>query len=504
MKVRIRLISVALMACLVGSCLYYAFSGQSSLGKDSIFDSSKTTVRIWYTDSALSDYINSKAVAYNESSKKVRIEPTLVSGLEYLETINQASIEENAYPDIFVVTNDSLEKAYLAGLASEIDNGNILINDEDYPTAAINAVTYDGKVIAYPFYFETSTLLYNKTYLEDEARARIQAELDAAAGEQAQAEADAQEASDDSAEGSLDASTEGSSTEEEDTITQAQIEAQLREMLPNKLSDILSFADSYNAPEAVEAVFKWDVNDIFYNYFFVGGYINIGGAAGDDSSQIDIYNSDAIRCMNIYQQLNQFFAIDSENITYDSVMDDFINGKIVFTVATTDAIARIEAAQEAGETPYEFGAYKMPSLTDEYNSRTMSVTDCLVINGYSEHQTEANMFAKYLCNDYTDELYSKSGKVAARNNVVHENESLNTFLEVYDSSVPLPKMMVMSDYWVLMEIAFTKIWEGEDANATLQAVSEQIMKQVHGEQYTEEALPDPEAVSITPDSENAD
>ena len=84
-------------------------------------------------------------------------------------------------------------------------------------------------------------------------------------------------------------------------------------------------AETEEVSEAVEAVFKWDVNDIFYNYFFVGGYINIGGAAGDDPSQIDIYNSDAIRCMNIYQQLNQFFAIDAENITYDSVMDDFIN-----------------------------------------------------------------------------------------------------------------------------------------------------------------------------------
>ena len=494
MKIKVKLISVALMACLIISTLYYALSGQSSLGTDSIFDGSKTTVRIWYTDSALTDYINSKAVAYNEGSRRIRIEPSLVSGLEYLESINQASLANENYPDIFVVTNDSLEKAYLAGLASEIENGSIIINDEDYPTAAVNAVTYDGKIIAYPFYFETSTLLYNKTYLEEEALSRIQAELDAAEGEKAQAEADASDA----------ASTESSEEIAESEITQAQIDAQVKSMLPEKLSDILSFADSYNPPEAVEAVFKWDVNDIFYNYFFVGGYINIGGAAGDDASQIDIYNADAIRCMNIYQQMNQFFAIDSESVTYDSVMEDFIDGKIVFTVATTDAIAKIEAAQAAGETEYEFGAYKMPSLTEDYKTRTMSVTNCLVINGFSEHQAEANLFAKYLCNDYSDDLYSKSGKVAARYNVVHENSELDTFLEVYATSVPLPKMLVTSDFWVQMEIAFTKIWDGEDPNATLKAVSEQIMTQVNGEQYTEETLPDPEVVSITPDSENAD
>jgi len=37
-------------------------------------------------------------------------------------------------------------------------------------------------VIGYPFYFETSALLYNKTYLEDLAESRLQAEADIAAG----------------------------------------------------------------------------------------------------------------------------------------------------------------------------------------------------------------------------------------------------------------------------------------------------------------------------------
>ena len=43
-----------------------------------------------------------------------------------------------------------------------------------------------------------------------------------------------------------------------------------------QIYDILTFANSYDAPEQVEAVFKWDVADIFYNYFFVGNYIDVG------------------------------------------------------------------------------------------------------------------------------------------------------------------------------------------------------------------------------------
>ena len=57
-----------------------------------------------------------------------------------------------------------------------------------FTDTAIHAATYHDKQIGYPFYFETSSFLYNKTYLEDWARAQIEAELDVAAAEAAEAE----------------------------------------------------------------------------------------------------------------------------------------------------------------------------------------------------------------------------------------------------------------------------------------------------------------------------
>ena len=81
----------------------------------------------------------------------------------------------------------------------------------------------------------------------------------------------------------------------------------VRQALPDTIDDILAFAYEYDAPEQVEAVFKWDVSDIFYNYFFVGDAIDVGGANGDKAGSIDIYNENAIKSMRVYQDLNQFF-----------------------------------------------------------------------------------------------------------------------------------------------------------------------------------------------------
>ena len=60
----------------------------------------------------------------------------------------------------------------------------------------------------------------------------------------------------------------------------------------------------------------------------------------------------------------------------------------------------------------------------------------------------------------------------------------------------MPKTIETSNLWMELEIAFTKIWNGENANTTLKAVSENIMTQITGESYVEEALPDPNDEAI--------
>ncbi len=492
MRIRVRIISIILVACALAGTYVYARSDRSIFEDYSLFNRSKTTVRLWYTDDTLTPYLQSKAVAYSESNSKVRIEPVLVSGLEYLEAINKASVDEENYPDLYIITNDSLEKAYLAGLAMEIEGGDEFLSSSIFPAAAINSVTYKGRKIAYPFYFETSSLIYNKTYLENMAVENMQSEIDQAEGEAAQAEADQA-----AEEGALSSEDDVTSEDVNPEITQGMIDEVVAESLPLNISDILKFAESYNAPEQVEAVFQWDVTDIFYNYFFVGNYMNVGGEAGDDVSLIDIYNTDTISCMKIYQQLNQFFAIDADSIDYDKVVQDFIDGKVVFTIATTDIIKKIDDAKASGECEFEFAVADMPGLTDDFGSRTMSVTNCLVVNGLSENAAEANDVAKYLCKDNSGDIYKLGNKVAAHYGVKYDNQNLATFVGVYADSVPMPKTIETSNLWMELEIAFTKIWNGEDCNSTLKAVCESIMTQVTGTPYTATALPDPDDDAIT-------
>lgn len=440
---------VVVMLCLV---LYQGLRAQNGAGSEvPEVLGGKETIHVWYTDETLTDYMNSRALNYMEENEGVRIVPTLVSAVEYLESIHQATMEQEVYPDLFLITNDSLEKAYLAGLATEITDPDALVSEVNFPDTAIKAVTYEGEKIAYPFYYETSIFLYNYTYLDTMAKTKAEAMA-------SQAEADEQEGEE----------------SEEPVVTVSGADG----LVPGTFEAVLALADEYDAPEGVESILKWDVSDIFYNYFFAGNYMNIGGETGDDPAVVDVCNEQSVACMQMYQSLNQFFSIEADETDYNQVLDEFIQGKTLFTVATTDAIARLEQAKADGTFTWEYGMTTMPDVSADLSSRALSVTNTVVVNGYGENKKIANDFASFLTCKTDASLYERTGKLAARSGVSYDNPKLATAMESYKESTSLPKIMQASNFWVQLEVAYTGIWQGEDAQTTMQALEDRMVKQI--------------------------
>lgn len=436
MHLKKRIVSVIfVIVCTISALLYStgpmrpADTGEK---KSFLSGSGKETIYFWYTDENMTSFINSAAVSFSEE-KGVRVLPVLVSGGEYLEAINEASLHSEQIPDVYLIGNDSLEKAYLAGLASETRDGGSVCNSENFPKAALNAVSFQGKNIAYPLYFETSVLLYNESYLEQWA-----------------------------------------SQQDAETLAQQNLE----DGIPGNLDELLYIADTFDVPEGVEGIMKWDVSDIFYNYWIVGHYLVVGGEAGDDENNIDINNEETIQCLEVYKALNQFFSMETDTIDYDAVIQDFIDGKIMFTVATSDVIGRLEAAREDGSFAFDYGVATMPDVSGELASASLSMTGAVAVNGYSSHKELANEFAAYLVTQRAEELYEKTGKIAARTGTDTENGPVQIFKQEYADSVSLPKMMETGNFWLQMEVLFAKVWNGADVETLVTELAEQITTQV--------------------------
>ncbi len=448
-----RLIQAAVVAIGIAAVLFVAVGNNGVLEKaqdDAAYPGGdKETIYFWYTDDSMTSFINSAAVSFGEK-EDVRVIPVLTGEGQYLETLNRASLSGEQMPDVYLIGNDALEKAYLAGLASETLDGGEVCGTEYFSPAALNAVSFRGKNIAYPLYFETSVLLYNETYLETWAVQQARKELEEKGGE----------------------------GEADEAVVNELAQSYLEKGIPATVDDILYIADTFDLPENVEGIMKWDVSDIFYNYWFVGRYMVVGGEAGDDENRIDINNEQVIQCLEVYKALNQFFSMETDTISYDSVIQDFIDGKIVFTVATTDVINRLESAKADGSFAYDYGVAAMPDVSADLESASLSVTGAVAVNGYSGHRELANAFAAYLVKDCAGELYPRTGKLPARMDTDPDNPAAEIFQLEYADSVPLQKLIETGNFWIRLEVLFAKVWDGEDAAELVAELAEEIAAQV--------------------------
>lgn len=453
MHLKKRLIAAVALVAMAAAVLYGSTlevnREQEEVAPLSWFDR-KDTIYFWYSDESMENFINSAAVSFGER-EGIHVIPRLISDSEYVEALNQASVSGEETPDAYIIGHDSLEKAYLAGLAEEIEDVEGVCNADNFPAAALAAVSYHGKQVAYPLSFETSALLYNETYLAEWAEQIARLDL---LGINTEGEDEPQEVPDDVV---LD-----------EAELAAKAEEYFREAIPKTVDDIINIAETFEASERLEGIMKWDVADIFYNYWIVGNYMIVGGDAGDDVSRIDINNPETLLCLEVYKALNQFFFIEPDTVTYESVIQDFIEEKMVFTIATTDVVRRLEQARQEGALNFDYGFAMMPDVSGELCSRSMSVTNTVAVNGYSAHRELANKFAAYLVEECADTLYERTGKVPANLHADSDNDALRIFKMEYAESVPLPKLIETENFWLLLERLFAKVWSGEDEGALTQ------------------------------------
>ena len=462
MHLKKRLTAVAAVLVMTAAVLYGSVFGTGDVKEADgplAWSGDKETIYFWYTDDTMTNFLGRAAVAFGEQ-EDVRVIPVLTSESEYLEAINHASSQSSQVPDAYLISHDSLEKAYLAGLATQIQDVAGVCSEANFPRAALAAVSYQGMKVAYPLFFETSALVYNETYLREWASQIAMKELLEAGQEE-------------------DVPTEDSQgIEVDEALLAANTENYFLNAVPATVDHILNIANTFDVPQGVD-VMKWDVSDIFYNYWIVGNYMIVGGDAGDDGSLIDIDNPQTIQCLEVYKALNQFFFIESDTVDYENVVQDFSEGRLVFTIATTDVVAKLAEARESGALGFDYGIARLPQVSAELSSRSMSVTTGVAVNSYSQHEELANRFAAYLVGECAETLYDRTGKVPAKLGTETDNGALQIFKEEYADSIPLPKMMETGNFWLQLEGLFSKVWNGADVTQLVQELAVQIDIQIN-------------------------
>lgn len=433
-----RTIALAVIVLIVGVASY---TGLNGMGLHRLTDrDAKGTVHFWYTNENMTNYYNNIASVYNQSNRGADVVPRLVSASEYIEQIYRASIEGQDYPDVYVITSDNVEKAYLSGLTLPIEEeGDV---KENFPQVAFDAASYEDILIGYPLYFDTSALAYNKTMLEAVALQQFQ----------------------------LAAKAEGVENPESITVPQEDIDNLVKLMVPETIDELLELANNLEAPEGLETVFKWNINDIFFNYFYLGAYMNLS------ANEIDIYNESTAACMDVFKRVTDFFYMDAETVSTEGILKEFMEGKVLFTILDAESALRLETANANGEIAFEYDYALTPNPSESLTGKPLSSTNIVVVNGYTDKPNTANDFATFLTmeNYAADQLYAKTGYLPAYQHAALNSNMEKVFKLSYEQSANMPNSMVASDFWMHLENAFNEIWDGADAKTTLETLEERL------------------------------
>ena len=305
----------------------------------------EVVLNFWYVDANMTDYFTGVIEKYQEEHSNVTVNMRIVAATGYLDNINTQSISHSNAVDIYMLHNEDLEQAYLAGLARAYDPKDTVYTEENYGKSAMRAITYDNKRIAYPLYFDGAFLVYNKDYVET---------------------------------------------------------------VPTTFDGILEFATMERSEEEsvmdnIEIVCVWPVSDYTFNYEFLSDSLIVGGINGDNRSQVDVENGTVITALQYFQSLNDYFALERKEVDYEYCLNYFMEGKSAFTFAKTSALTRLN------ESEVNYGTACMPDISGTISASALSYTQCLVINPYSTNIAEAEKFVKALSYDYVSEFYGQTG-----------------------------------------------------------------------------------------------
>ena len=327
---RKRLISIFLLIAMTAALLFGDSYGVLKKGLSEEEELYKDAMVIWYTDPQYGEYIRDAAVTY-ENKTGVKVIATEVSDVDYLESVQRSTLDGVKSPDLFVLTNDSLEKAVLSGLAGECKDPEHVLNSAYYADAGLRAVTYRDVYYGYPLSYETAVIVYNESALEEIVRTK---DALAESGETTEGFTIAPEI--------LEQIKQEEMQEDLSYEEQLELEARAKAILPTSVVGILDFANQYSLPEGMESYFNWDTKDVLYNYWFAGAYLNVGGECCDKSEDINIYNEQALYSLKVFQDFKNFFSMDDEKGSYADTIEAFIERKSLFTVAGTDVISKLE------------------------------------------------------------------------------------------------------------------------------------------------------------------
>lgn len=401
MKIIKRLISVTMVCVMLISVTACGVTDRDEEARKLDIET-PVTINVWYDNKDYEIYLNTVASGLKAANNLVTVNPVYIEAQDIIDTLYTETVRNNNAPDVYLMSAENSDKAYLLGLMLENDSYGDIYNENIYGKAAIKSASYKGKLYGYPVSFDMPVMVYNKKYAS-----------------------------------SVDSYYE-----------------------------IKQISDNYQVTEEnqnIKKVFDFDASDMLINYPYVGRYMNIGG---DVSENADIFTIDELnfkRALNEYASLKNTFGIDRNESTHDSCLDEFIQNKLLYTIVNTSDLKKIDdSGVSYGIIPVPYlseGLESVPmSITTlaVVNPYTSDISVAKTVARAISYDYAADMQALSGHVSARADLIKKGRKA--------DNTDYNMLHDIYSDSIVKAKYVGVQNIYTRYEILIHQIWDGKSVD----------------------------------------
>lgn len=391
-----------LVSVLVVCTTVFSFAACGSGDKDKVAREldieTPVTVNVWYDNRDYESYLNTVASGMKEANSLVTVNPVYVESEEIIDTIYNETVRNDNAPDVYFMSSENCDKAYLLGLMLENNSYSDIYNEQIYGNAAIKACSYKGKLYGYPVSFDMPVMVYNKKYAQSV-----------------------------------------------DTF------AQIKDISDNyKVT-----GDNAN----VSRVFNFNPSSMLLNYCYVGRYMNIGGNDAEDASIFDIDELKFKQAVKEYAALKDAFGIDRSEVSTKECISEFTQDKLLYTIVNVSDLQEInDSGVDYGIIPVPSLSDSLESVPMSVTTMVIvnPYTDTLGVS-QAVARTISYDYAEEL-QKLSGHISARADLLDKSKNA--DNTDYEMLHNIYSNSIVKAKYVGIQNIYTQYEILLHKVWDG--------------------------------------------
>lgn len=360
------------------------------------------TINVWYDNKDYERYLNTISESVKSANKLVTVNPVYIDTQDMIDTIYTETVRNDNGPDVYLMSSEVCDKAYLLGLMLENDSYGDIYNEQVYGNAAIKACSYKGRLYGYPVSFEMPVMVYNKQYAKP-----------------------------------IDSYEKLKQLSDSHTVTESN--------------------------QNISRVFDFDASDMLLNYPYIGRYMDIGGDEAEDAAVFRINEQYFKQAVKEYSVLKTAFGIDRSESTKDVCIDEFTQNKLMYTIVNTEDLKKIDdSGVSYGIIPVPYLSEGLESVP--MSVTTMAVVNPYTSN-ISVAKAVARAISYDYAEDIQSLSSHVSARAdMTKKGKKADNTDYNTLHDIYSDSIVKAKYIGVQNIYTRYEILLHQVWDGRNVD----------------------------------------